>query len=220
MTESETATGCPPEQARHDFADGALDATASAAVGAHLSSCPRCAREHDRLLQLRAQARALPREVAPPPELWGAIESRITHRVGAREAWWRRPAMLAAAALVLMTLTSAGTVLVMRARPDAVASTTRTVTPAAPAALRAIDVGHQEAIDELTRALEKRRGELSPETVAAVERSLGIVDQALAEARAALAGDPGNVTLTELVETAYRHKLTVLRRAAELEPRS
>jgi hypothetical protein len=220
MTDALAAGGCPPEQSRHDFADGVLDAAAAADVEAHLARCASCAREHDRLLSLRARARALSREVSPPPELWSAIETRIAPRAGAGDAWWRRPAMLAAAALVLMSLASAGTVLVMRARPAAVASVPAAASPAPPASLRAIDQGHREAIDELTRALENRRGELSPETVAAVERSLDIVDQALAEARAALAGDPGNATLTELVATAYRHKLTVLRRAAELEPRS
>lgn len=187
--------------------------------------------DEGRLRELRAAVAALPREVAPPPEVWDAVRARLAPRGGvaplpARPVW-RHPALLAAGVVALMALSSLATLLVTGrgAKAKAVA---HVQTPAAsgsaptvvPAALRAVDAGHADAVRELERALADRRASLAPETVAAVERSLRVVDDALAEARAALARDPGNADLPELVAAAYRQKLTILRRATELAARS
>jgi len=213
---------CPDESVLHDLADGVLPPAADEAARAHLARCARCAAMHARILALRARARALPRELTPPAALWRELQPRLEGAIVpmrvARERWWRRPSVLAVAASILMVFSSAATVLVMRARDSTsmaagpFASTTTVLQPA--------EAGTLAAIELLTRELDRRREELSPETIAAVERSLDIVDQALAEARGALARDPRNPTLSELVATAYRHKLTVLRRATELAPRS
>lgn len=221
---------CPADEALHDLMDGLLPAERSEEVQRHARSCARCADRLGRIEGLRLRAAVLPREVAPPAGLWTAIQERIgtvptasdaplvLHRTASR---WRRPALLAAAAVVLMALSSAGTALFLRARleparPVAGVVATRQV----PAALRAVDAGHLAAVEDLSRSLAERRAELAPETVVAIERSLRIVDQALAEAREALARDPGNAELSDLVAAAYRHKLTVLRRATELAARS
>ena len=61
---------------------------------------------------------------------------------------------------------------------------------------------------------------LDPATIATVERSLTTIDGAIAEARAALMRDPGNGTLSRLLASSYEQKVTLLRRASELTPRS
>lgn len=221
MTDTLLRDACPDESALHDLADGLLPSPESAALRTHLARCARCEAMHARILALRTHVRALPRELTPPADVWSGLQARLGDAIvpaerAPRERWWRRPSLLAAAALLVMVLSSAATVLVMRARDT---SPVATVTPT-PTLLHPAEAGNLAAIELLSRELDRRRDELSPETIAAVERSLDIVDQALAEARDALARDPRNATLSELVATAYRQKLTVLRRATELAPRS
>lgn len=222
MTDALLRDDCPAESALHDLADGVLAVEEASVVRAHLAHCARCDAMLARVLALRARAKALPRELPPPAAVWVGLHAQLAGAVGSthapRQRWWRRPSMLAAAALLMMTLSSAVTVMVMRAR-DAAPVATVSPSPVTPV-LNPGEAGNLAAIELLSRELDRRRGELSPETIAAVERSLDIVDQALAEAREALARDPRNPTLSELVATAYRHKLTVLRRATELAPRS
>jgi hypothetical protein len=73
---------------------------------------------------------------------------------------------------------------------------------------------------ELARTVEERRAQLAPETVAQVERSLATIDTAIAEARAALARDPGNRDIVVLLAARWEQRLDLLRRATELPPRS
>jgi hypothetical protein len=57
---------------------------------------------------------------------------------------------------------------------------------------------------------------LSPATVRVVERSLATIDTAIAEARAALASDPANRSLVEILSANYERKVELLQRATEL----
>jgi len=232
---------CPDDETLHDLADGLLDAGDAELTRAHAVECARCASFLARVERLRERAALLPREAEPPAPLWDAVRAELTPRGGRpvrtlsmdatrSRRTWRRPALLAAAAVGLMALSSAGTALVMRramqrettvavaAPRPAVAAPPRPLP--VPASLHSVDACHQAAIAELQRALAERRSQLAPETVAAVERSLVVVDAALAEARDALVRDPGNTDLADLVAIAYEQKLGVLRRATELTVRS
>lgn len=231
---------CPADETLHDLVDELLDAREANLVRTHAAECARCASFLVRVARLRERAALLPREVEPPAPLWDAVRAELAPRGGravrtltiesprARRTW-RRPALIAAAAVGLMALSSAGTALVMRramqreasvaAAPPAAAIAPPRTLPV-PASLHSVDAGHQAAVAELERALAEQRSQLAPETVAAVERSLRVVDAALVEARAALVRDPGNPDLTDLVAVAYEQKLGVLRRATELTVRS
>jgi hypothetical protein len=83
---------------------------------------------------------------------------------------------------------------------------------------RAIDADYDSAIRELNATLSQRRRELDPTTVAKVEASLHVIDLAITEARRALAGDPANRTLIDLLAASYERKVELLRRANELPP--
>ena len=134
-----------------------------------------------------------------------------------RNAW-----LLAAAALLLVAVSSAITALIVR-RPQTVA-VRHDPQPAQPAALRlpvaarAVDADYQAVIRELDESLAQRRSQLAPETIAKVEASLRVVDQAIGEARRALAADPANRDLVDLLAASYERKLELLRRATELLP--
>ena len=73
---------------------------------------------------------------------------------------------------------------------------------------------------ELMRALDAERAHLAPATVATLERNLAVIDAAIAESRAALAGDPGNRDLAALLWASYRQKVALLQQATRLVERS
>jgi ABC-type sugar transport system ATPase subunit len=64
--------------------------------------------------------------------------------------------------------------------------------------------------------LDQREASLAPETVAQLKSSLRTIDEAILEARNALARDPANKTLVEMLSGNYRQKVDLLRRTTEL----
>ena len=62
--------------------------------------------------------------------------------------------------------------------------------------------------------LEIQRATLRPETVAAIDRNLHTVDVAIAELKDAIARDPRNPALRQLLATSYRQKVELLKHAA------
>ena len=180
----------------------------------------------DRLDELTA---ALPREIAPPPELWSAIRAELAPRSSRAWRWdnWR----LAAAGLLIAASSSLVTVVALKARERAREVATAPVAPASsagatkvegglPARLASAEQGYLRSAEALRRTLDERRDSLAPSTVATVERSLRIADSAIAEARAALERDPSNAVLAALFTSNYERKIDVLRRATELAPRT
>jgi hypothetical protein len=170
---------------------------------------------------------ALPREIAPAPDLWPGIRAELAPR-SARTVRWSVSWRLAAAGLVVAASSSILTLLAVRAtdgvRDATVVATADTAMPATPARLPAhlvvAERGYARSIDALWRTLDERRDSLAPSTVATVERSLRIADSAIAEARSALERDPANRVLAELFVSNYERKIDVLRRATELAPRT
>ena len=202
-----------------DFVDGGLTPASRHELETHLALCARCARDRDRLEALLDRSRGLPAEVVPPPELWSAVQQHI---VSSPASASRRLWLLAAAALLLVAVSSAVTALLVRRPPTVAVRHEDSAAPLAavrlPVAARAVDADYQAVIRELDESLAQRRAQLSPETIAKVEASLRVVDQAIGEARRALAADPANRDLVDLLAASYERKLELLRRASELLP--
>ena len=78
------------------------------------------------------------------------------------------------------------------------------------------DAQYDAAVTDLEAALRKGRGRLDATTIAIVEQNLQIIDQAIAQAREALAADPANSYLSGHLVDARRRKLDLLRHAASL----
>ena len=78
------------------------------------------------------------------------------------------------------------------------------------------DAQYDAAVADLERALKAGRGQLDASTIAVVEHNLQIIDQAINQAREALAGDPANSYLSGHLVEARRRKLDLLRRATAL----
>jgi predicted anti-sigma-YlaC factor YlaD len=213
----------PSEAQLNELIDGVLQPDELARVEAHVANCLPCAATIRRIESLIERTRALPRDIDPPAEAWEAVRAAV-RSPGARERAPARPrvrwSQLAAAA-ALIVATSGITVWVLRGDPGrAVPSSNQSATPAMLAAFAPVEARYVLAADVLRESLDERRTTLDPETIAAVERSLATIDTAIAEARAALARDPGNGTISRLLASSYEQKVALLRRASELTPRS
>jgi anti-sigma factor RsiW len=210
-----------------DLADGVLPPDDSAAVERHLGSCAACQDALARLRGLLDRASSLSSEIEPPPESWSGIRNRLPFTVlGTNRPRPHFPAswvMRAAAAVLLVAASSTITVLALRSREPSRPSspaTYPTIVVATPATLRAVDDSYADVVDELTTTLRSQRASLSPTTVATLERTLRIIDEAIAEARAALAADPANAVLLDVLLGNYEQKVQLLRRASELVART
>ncbi len=184
--------------------------------------------------RLRAAVSALPRDVPPADDGWPAIRARIeSARVvplpgSGRVA--RRPSLpwrLVTAAAVLVLVTSAITMRAVRREAPRAAAVSA---PSTSGMLRlvndrrklVIDVcnNYDAAASDLEGVLRERRSRLSPATVRVLEESLRAIDQAIREARAVLEADPASQDMLDLLDSVYRQKLDLLRRANALPLRS
>ena len=182
----------------------------------HLAACGECRATLTRVRALVAAAHALPREIAPDPELWPELRERVrrTPRRPAR-SWTSRLVWLAAAAVVVL----AAGITVLMPRGAATVKGAKLPTPGAELPTRLVsqvESNYAATVDDLRRTLDAQRGKLSPRTVSVVERSLATIDSAIAEARTALAADPANEALVRILAAHYERKVELLQRATEL----
>ncbi|HJR68291.1 MAG TPA: hypothetical protein VJ802_17810 [Gemmatimonadaceae bacterium] len=212
------------DQTLSDMLDDGLDAAARTRGEEHLATCDACFARHQRLRVLVAHAGSLPRMMPAPAGEWQQIRARL-HTGGSRASatpWWTRRSALLAAGLALVIASSGVTALVVGGRRDvpsptaAVPSTTAALTPR----LAALEYEYTTVTRDLERQLAERKHTLAPETVAAVERSLRTIETAIAEARAALARDPGSETLARLLVAGHDQKVELLRHATRLVTQS
>lgn len=213
------------DQLLSDFLDDALDASERTRADAHLGTCNACASRLELMRSVVTQATTLPRSVDVPPDEW----QRIRARIGAREwrgagtmPWWTRRSALLAAALALVMVSSGVTALLLRPEPPVTTQAPPPVVKGVPATARvaAIEDEYAATAQQLERELAARKHALAPETIAAVERSLRTIDAAIAEAREALARDPGSETLERLLVAGHGQKIELLRRATRLATQS
>lgn len=165
----------------------------------HLATCPECRQYRDDLDALTPHVGNLPRSVAPARPLWEGIERRLARPAPSRFRYLLPLAaalVLAAAALLWNSRRSGG---------------------GAPAFAPQVFTTHEDAwlhaADELESVLAE--GRLLPVAVAAVRRDLEVLDQAILEAREALAAEPDNELLRELYRSVTRRRLDVLRHASQ-----
>jgi len=199
-------TGPHMDAKLNEYVDGTLATRDRASVEAHLAGCAGCRAAVAELRSLSAAAASLPRSIEPGRDLWVAIESRIRQRAtwNVQRVW--RPALAAAAVLVI----ALG---VYRLLPPSTAH----YRPAGEwAGWAAVQADFDRSTDELSRILAAERQRLRPETVALLERNLTVIDAALAECRAALAHDSANGELRRLFTAASRQKVELLRGAARV----
>jgi hypothetical protein len=186
---------------------------------------------HDAAARLEARLRGLPLEVAPGRDLWPDIAARIDERAPVVVSTTRRPAWLwqAAAAMVLVAASSLLTAsLLDRGRPvqqsvapvvpanGISAADTAVAMPAAFGPAGHLDPGYVAARSQLTQMLDRRVAALPPAARAKLEFNLGEMRRAADEINAALAEQPGDPLLEELLLKTYQDELAVLANVSQL----
>jgi anti-sigma-K factor RskA len=212
-----------------DYVTGELTEDARGPVADHIAACAICAAEVESLNRILARAAELPKSIDPPVEAWSKIRAAIErdedavagHDTSFTSGLWRRPYLLAAATILVAVLSSGGTALYMSSRdvdgtsPNSVAGNAGT-TPATLVAFTIEENNYLRNVAVLQDLLDQQEASLAPETVAQLKASLRTIDEAILEARTALARDPANKMLIEMLSGSYRQKMDLLRRTAEM----
>jgi len=184
--------------------------------------------DQTKLDELAASVAELPRRIEPPEDLWSGLQAEIRNASPMSRliavAWWQRPIALAAAAVILIVLSSLGTLAIVGSTARPAGSRTaveeeRRAEAGAPASLAQftrIETDYIRTVNDLSAALEAQQSELAPGTVAKLRESLRVIDAAIVEARAALAADPANRHLMEILSASYEQKVDLIRRTTEM----
>src|SRR5688572_31749003 len=146
----------------------------------------------------------LPRDIAPPRDLWPAIESAIAAPPARRT--FRAPQFLAMAAAVAALAIGIWIGRTLPGQPATDGLTAANGTGAAPALVQAAYVTDPKYLREraaLVRSLESRLAALPPETQKKVAVSLQAIRASLNDLEAALGKDPSNALLQELLVNTY-----------------
>ena len=216
----------PTEDQLHDFADGELSAETRGPVSAHIELCAACSETIARIRALHTGMVALPRHIDPPANLWPAVQEQIGRLspVSAGAAPAARPmsvhargrsiAWLAAAAVLLVAASSITTLLVLRNNQGPVVAGTSESLREPPAPIMIVNGDYERVERDLAALFEAQRKTLQPETIAKVERNLAIIDEAIAEIRNALATDPTNRALHDLLRASYGQKAALIQQVS------
>jgi anti-sigma factor RsiW len=208
-----------------DFVDGLLKDRPAGEVSAHLEACAACRDAVSAIRSLKEEAAGLPDHLRPGRDLWPAIAGKLDagragllafRRGGGRGARLGWAAGLAAAAGILVAVTASITALLMRGGPEPPAPRQAAAGAAVLAAYRSAEVEYLRAADELRAALEQRRGDLAPGTVALLEENLLVIDRAIKDMWTALEEDPGRGGNPHLFNALYQKKVMLLRQAVRL----
>jgi hypothetical protein len=144
-----------------------------------------------------------PSDVRPAP---GALPDDRAATIRRRSLWLS--ASLAAAAIIFIILERSP----LGVRP------TDTVAPSNGPSVPMQVVGdssrvYEQEANTLLNDLELRRSLMRPQTAQAIDHDLRIIDQAIAELKDAIAHDPNNPALRQLLASSYRQKVELLKRA-------
>ncbi len=204
------------------YLDDELRGSARNRLEAHLTSCSECAAL---LADLRAIVVAAPLYSgrAPARDLWSKIEGRLDEPdvipieanrqsppAPARRFGWRA---LIAASVVMAGVGGGAVYLALSSGHMARLPGTLAVAPAATDSRNVAfaERKYDSAVRDLEQLLEAGRSRLDSATVRSVEESLGKIDAAIAEARAAIQRDPANGYLNRQIAANMRRKLNLLR---------
>jgi hypothetical protein len=209
------------EEERHSAAEGTLDTEQRATVEEHLAACAACAADVTRITTLMKRTRETPPPSAPLDELWPSIRSRIeerkvvplttdavaTPRERRHATLWVATVGVAAALLIAAFALRSRNELGGRAPLASATDSALTLVALADS----VGLYEREA-QILLDKLELQRAMLRPDAAQALEHDLHAVDVAIAELKDAVARDPANPALRQLLATSYRQKVDLLKR--------
>ena len=193
---------------------------------AHLESCAACRALVADLRQIRDVARTL-EPMAPPPAVWSRIAREVdAARTGGTERpWFQQPRWLALAAALVLAVGSVA--ILWRAMPASGPASPEPTTVAGNAPvgdivqrieedLRMAEAHYQSALTDLERIAAAEGSGLDPAVTSALRSNVALVDQAIADSRAALDTDPQSAPARESLFDALRRKVVLLQETIAL----
>jgi len=173
----------------------------------------------DPLDPMLSDAIARLRDAHPGQDLWPSIARQLEPRRSGGMLMVRWPTALAAG-LVIAIATSAGTaVLLRRAGPVAVTSAMQPGLSTVAASFAPGDAALARAVDELERTVRASLDQLDPEARTTVNKTLTMLDQAIAQAAQRQIASPDDPRAAKNLTSTLRKKLQLLRTVSELTQR-
>jgi len=177
----------------NDYLDGELTPAEREAFARHAAECGQCQREIDAYQRVLSRLRRLPADFAPPADVYHGIVAAARRE--------RQLTILARAAVILLLAGSAALSLRLAGRPA----------PDLPlrAESTAVVVPHPGE-GELTRAYLGARDFLPPPSLAAVRRTIALLDRAIDDIRVALRTHPDDRHLVARLARAQQIRLRIM----------
>ncbi len=163
---------------------------------------------------LLAKAAELPKQVAPPRDLWPSIAARIAEAPAqSRPRAFRWPTALAAG--ILVASVSALLTWALMREPEPVTPGALAGAQPVETAIIPVNYGPNSGIstkdlvvrDELLAQFREKLGQLKPETRGAILKNLAVMQTAADEIDAALAKDPASRMLKSFLVGTYKQEL-------------
>jgi hypothetical protein len=168
--------------------------------------------------ELMAAAARLARDVKPQRDLWPGIEQAIRQPARRERRLWNSVWAQAAAVLLLVGGSSALTYVVMSGNGNAVSPVAGNgpalvFEPVSGSFGSQYNLGpdYLDARRDLKARLDEELQKLTPEARDAVVNNLQTIQTAIDQINKALAEEPGNVLLQELLLSTYREELDLMR---------
>jgi hypothetical protein len=201
-----------------DYVDGTLTREARRSMEQHIESCAACATLAGDLARVRQLASSLER-LAPPAGAWPRIvqAARLpgNDAAGGRRAWRMWVPLSAAACLVM----AAALTYVLRqpatpaqpAQPAATAQAQngRPELQSIATELELAEQHYEKAISGLEQLASDRRA-LDPGVAAVLQKNFQVIDQSIAESRAAVKAQPTSEQAQQSLFEAFRTKIVLL----------
>jgi hypothetical protein len=166
---------------------------------------------------LMRAAAALPRDIKPGRDLWPGIEQAIVVRRPASR-WWNGGFAQAAAVLLLIAGSSGVTYLAIKDDNSLLSPVAmdgqRVFEPVSGSFGSRYNLGpeFQDARDSLAARLDSELEKLSPDSRAEVQKNLDTIRAAIIEINKALANEPDNVLLQDLLIRTYHDELALMQK--------
>jgi hypothetical protein len=220
-----------------ELSDGTLGSLAAGHVARHVEQCAACRAFAADLQAIRDAAESLD-PLEPPDRVWLQLagrlmqEGRVSRPPAATAAPVRHVALLAIAAALIFAVGASIVLLLPRAGSTVASPPPAAASAAAPgnaaaddtvqsveAEFRLAEQHYQNAIGKLEQAARLDRPAaasqsddqtLDPQTAAMLQKNLQVIDQAIAESRAALRSEPQSAPARDSLFDALKRKVALL----------
>ena len=206
------------EEARqilNDFIDRILPENERARIESHLADCGHCREELARLRSLLDDAAVLPTAITPGRDLWPAVEAQITAEVRLPRISRLRPALAAAALLLLVAGASLPLPRIIERGLGSMEGMT-TEWHLGQLTTAAMERQYLGAIEELSWVVAGRRASMPESALILIESNLEALDEAIEDSRTALRKNPSDRELQSMLSTVYQKKVELLQWTAQI----